>query len=129
HYDPYGTFRAYPGGDVNGDGSSISTDGGTISSHILLGSGYRAEYDLNLDGVVDSSDVSKVASYGKRTIKSGQLSDNGNIVGWCGYLYEEATGMWLARNRWQVPELGRWANRDPIGYAGGSQNLYEYVNG
>ena len=37
--------------------------------------------------------------------------------------------MWLARHRWQIPELGRWANRDPIGYAGGSQNLYEYVNG
>ena len=25
--------------------------------------------------------------------------------------------------------LGRWVNRDPIGYEGGGYNLYEYVNG
>jgi RHS repeat-associated protein len=132
HYDPYGTFRAYPGGDVNRDGSTNSKDEASISNFILFGSGssgYQAEYDLDLDGDVDSRDISKVSTYGTRTIKSGQLSDRGNIVGWCGYLYEESTGMWLARHRWQIPEIGRWANRDPIGYAGGGQNLYEYVNG
>src|SRR5690606_35121130 len=82
-----------------------------------------------MDGSVDSLDSSMVSGLTGRTLTDGHLSDTGNIVGWCGYLYEEATGMWLARHRWQIPELGRWANRDPIGYAGGGQNLYEYVNG
>ncbi|MFI4855318.1 MAG: RHS repeat-associated core domain-containing protein [Phycisphaerales bacterium JB065] len=122
---PYGTFTAYPAGDVNADGTVNSAD----TTAILIASGYKADLDVNMDGSVDSLDSSMVSGLTGRTLSSGQLSDRGNIVGWCGYLYEEATGMWLARHRWQIPELGRWANRDPIGYAGGSQNLYEYVNG
>ncbi|MFG0293763.1 MAG: RHS repeat-associated core domain-containing protein [Phycisphaerales bacterium JB050] len=124
-YAPYGTFTAYPAGDVNADGTVNSAD----TTAILIASGYKADLDVNMDGSVDSLDSSMVSGLSGRTLTDGQLSDNDNIVGWCGYLYEESTGMWLARHRWQIPELGRWANRDPIGYAGGGQNLYEYVNG
>lgn len=95
----------------------------------MFASGYQADLDVNMDGAVDSKDSGVVSKLRGRSLGAGELSDRGNIVGWCGYLYEEATGMWLARHRWQIPELGRWANRDPIGYAGGGQNLYEYVNG
>ena len=77
----------------------------------------------------DLGDESIASANRGRSFAPNELSDRGNIVGWCGYLYEESTGMWLARHRWQIPELGRWANRDPISYAGGGQNLYEYVNG
>ena len=59
---------------------------------MVYGSGYQAEYDLDLDGDVDSRDITKFSTYGKRVIKSDQLSDRGNIVGWCSYLYEESTG-------------------------------------
>ncbi|MFB3429731.1 MAG: RHS repeat-associated core domain-containing protein [Phycisphaerales bacterium] len=95
----------------------------------MFASGYQADLDVNMDGAVDSKDSGVVSKLRGRSLGAGELSDRGNIVGWCGYLYEEATGMWLARHRWQIPELGRWANRDPLGYAGGGQNLYEYVNG
>ena len=124
-YDPYGTFQAFPAGDVNRDGAVNSGD----TTAIMFASGYQADLDVNMDGAVDSKDSGVVSKLRGRSLGAGELSDRGNIVGWCGYLYEEATGMWLARHRWQIPELGRWANRDPIGYAGGGQNLYEYVNG
>ena len=39
------------------------------------------------------------------------------------------TGKQINRNRWYDALLGRWVSRDPIGYEGGSNNLYEYVNG
>ncbi len=39
------------------------------------------------------------------------------------------TGLQLNRNRFYASHLGRWLNRDPIGYEGGTLNLYEYVNG
>ena len=29
--------------------------------------------------------------------------------------------------RWYIPWLGRWMSQDPIGFAGGQANLYEYV--
>ncbi|XOV77176.1 MAG: RHS repeat-associated core domain-containing protein [Phycisphaerales bacterium] len=124
-YDPYGTFQAFPAGDVNRDGAVNSGD----TTAIMFASGYQADLDVNMDGAVDSKDSGVVSKLRGRSLGAGELSDRGNIVGWCGYLYEEATGMWLARHRWQIPELGRWANRDPLGYAGGGQNLYEYVNG
>jgi len=37
------------------------------------------------------------------------------------------TGLQLNRNRFYASHLGRWVNRDPIGYEGGTNNLYEYV--
>jgi hypothetical protein len=36
--------------------------------------------------------------------------------------------MYLARNRWLSPPLGRWIERDPLGYVDG-MGLYEYVRG
>jgi len=39
------------------------------------------------------------------------------------------TGLQLNRNRFYASHLGRWVNRDPIGYNGSKWNLFEYVNG
>ncbi len=37
------------------------------------------------------------------------------------------TGLMLYRNRFYLPELGRFLQRDPIGYDAGNQNVYRYV--
>lgn len=37
--------------------------------------------------------------------------------------------MFYYRNRYHHPQLGRFVTRDPIGYEGGTPNLYEYVGG
>lgn len=41
---------------------------------------------------------------------------------------DSATGLQLNRHRFYHQQLGRWTARDPLSYAGGSSNLYEYVD-
>ncbi len=54
-----------------------------------------------------------------------------NDIIFCGYRYDPETRLYYVRNRMYVMDtggisVGRWLQRDPIGYAGGV-NLYEYV--
>ncbi len=51
-----------------------------------------------------------------------------NEIIYCGYRYNPETQLYYVRNRTYNPILGRWIQRDPIGYSGGV-NLYEYVGG
>ena len=56
-------------------------------------------------------------------------SDYGaNDIIYCGYRYDVESQLYYVRNRTYNPALGRWIQRDPIGYQGGV-NLYEYVGG
>ncbi len=70
-----------------------------------------------------------------------ELSAGANEIIYCGYpdnkrvstdigtgLNDPETELYYVRNRTLSPTLGRWLQRDPIGYAGGV-NLYEYVGG
>ena len=56
-----------------------------------------------------------------------------NDMIFCGYRYDPETRLYYLRNRMFLTDargisVGRWLQRDPIGYAGGV-NLYEYVGG
>jgi RHS repeat-associated protein len=51
-----------------------------------------------------------------------------NDIIYCGYRYDPETELYYVRSRTFNPVLGRWLQRDPIGYRGGI-NLYEYVGG
>jgi RHS repeat-associated protein len=56
-----------------------------------------------------------------------------NDMIFCGYRYDPETRLYYVRNRMFLTDaggisVGRWLQRDPIGYAGGV-NLYEYVGG
>jgi RHS repeat-associated protein len=56
-----------------------------------------------------------------------------NDLIFCGYRYDPETRLYYVRNRMFLTDaggisVGRWIQRDPIGYAGGV-NLYEYVGG
>jgi RHS repeat-associated protein len=57
-----------------------------------------------------------------------QSSYGANEVIYCGYRYDPEGPGYYVRNRNYMPFLGRWIQRDPIGYQGGI-NLYEYVGG
>ena len=57
-----------------------------------------------------------------------QSNYGANEIIFCGYRFDPETELYYVRNRTYSPILGRWLQRDPIGYAGGI-NLYEYVNG
>ena len=56
------------------------------------------------------------------------LSDIDNEHLYTGRRTDLVTGLQLNRMRYYHAALGRWVNRDPIGYADG-YNLYEYVKG
>jgi RHS repeat-associated protein len=58
---------------------------------------------------------------------SGFTSDANEII-YCGYRSDPETELYYVRNRTYPPTLGRWLQRDPVGYVGGV-NLYEYVGG
>ena len=51
-----------------------------------------------------------------------------NEIIYCGHRFDAETQLYYVRNRTYNPALGRWIQRDPIGYAGGI-NLYGYVGG
>ena len=57
-----------------------------------------------------------------------QSSYGANEIIFCGYRFDPETELYYVRARTYNPTLGRWIQRDPIGYAGGI-NLYEYVGG
>ena len=48
-------------------------------------------------------------------------------IGFAGGLYDPDTGLVRFGVRDYDPEIGRWTAKDPIDFAGGSVNLYEYV--
>ncbi len=62
------------------------------------------------------------------TNDDGQSDYGANEIIFCGYRYDPETELYYVRNRTYSPVLGRWLQRDPIGYAAGV-NLYEYVGG
>ena len=57
-----------------------------------------------------------------------QSNYGANDIIYCGYRFDPETVLYHVRNRTYSPVLGRWLQRDPLGYAGGV-NLYEYVGG
>ncbi len=59
----------------------------------------------------------------------GNTSAISNELLYTGRRLDPETGLQLNRNRFYHQQLGRWVNRDPIGYDGSQWSLYEYVNG
>jgi RHS repeat-associated protein len=52
-------------------------------------------------------------------------SDVSNSVLYCGYYHDWETGLYCVRHRYYDPPLGRWVQRDPLGYTRGMA-LCEY---
>jgi RHS repeat-associated protein len=96
--------------------------------------GCAVEADLDRNGVINQLDYDiSIADDGKSS--SGGVGEAGlfsrgvrNSVGYCGYIYNEDSGLYTVRFRTYSPTLGRWLERDPAGYVDG-MGLYEYVRG
>jgi RHS repeat-associated protein len=63
----------------------------------------------------------------------GQVTQNSNPgfqpFGYAGGLLDDHTGLARFGARDYDPITGRWTAKDPLAFAGGSQNLYTYVDG
>ena len=128
-YSSYGSPFGLPGGDADSSGNTDSTDTSQIQTWIN-GSAYDVRGDINLNGVVNSSDKTTVTNnYVDTTLGWNNLSaigGVGNRKGYAGYEWESQTGGYHVRHRYLRPDLGRWTQRDPLGYVDGG-NMYEYV--
>jgi len=141
-YSAYGVARHHWPPDVDGDGDVDSTDTSIISTIASGGENaigeddYRAEADLNRDGIVNSADGTIATSFGaKAALRYGDLTSPGtpsgsppgsgidNTIGFDGYVFNSEAELYTVRFRWFSPELGRWLERDPAGYVDGA-SLY-----
>jgi RHS repeat-associated protein len=72
------------------------------------------------------------SAYGELTDQLNASWTNSNVEVafdgplYCGYWFDTDTGLYQVRNRYYDPGLSTWINRDPIGYSGGTSNLYCY---
>jgi RHS repeat-associated protein len=124
-YSPYGEATRTLRSDVNGDGFVNQSDysgvirprnGATIGT-----AAYVVEADLDRNGVINQLDYDiSIADDGKSS--SGGVGEAGlfsrgvrNSVGYCGYIFNEDSGLYTVRFRTYSPTLGRWLERDPLG--------------
>ena len=131
-YDSYGQARHHFGADIDGNGAVDGADLGVVTGlwgKTVSDATYRSEADLNRDGTIDGGDMGIVLNY-RSALPTGQLSDTAaggpdNVIGWDGYIFNAATADYLVRRRTYLPPLGRWGERDPIGYIS-ARSLYGY---
>ncbi len=132
-YDAYGVAKHRYADDVDGDGDVDFADQSLVSGLAATAPDigdptYNADADINRDGIVDSSDTALVAPT-KAALPAGHISNKAiadNIVGFAGYIYNSEFEAYVARFRYYIPLLGRWIERDPIGYV--DDHLYVYVS-
>ncbi len=101
---------------------------------------HYASYDANFDMTSLVNTSGSVVEryiydpYGNITVLTatwGTVSGNQSQFGWR-YLYQggrfDTTTSWYDfRNRDYIPAEGRWAERDPLGFGGGSDSFYQFI--
>ncbi len=80
----------------------------------------------NTSGAIQS--VTQYDAWGNEEVVSGTVTDPFGYNAQSGYYLDRETGLYLCQHRFYDPSQGRWLNRDPIGYGGGT-NLYGYCGG
>lgn len=95
-----------------------------------------ADANWNVTAYVDTSGVVQeryaYSSFGKlylfdAAFVSRSASPVGVTHAFTGQVFDGETGLMLYRNRVYHPTLGRFVQRDPIGYSAGDENLYRYI--
>lgn len=110
----YGLGLLYEVNDTTGDATYYHFD--NIGNTVALTGTYGAV-----------SDRIEYSPYGQITHRTGTTDTPFLYVGQLGVM-QEANGLLYMRARYYNPELMRFLNADPIGFAGGL-NWYAYVNG
>lgn len=136
-YDAYGQARHRFAADCDGNGqydnndnSGFFTNGTTIDDTLA----YHADFDVNCDGAINVVDIGILAGSSPVAMPDGWIGEPDsttgpdNSIGYAGYVFNHEREDYTVRFRNYNPELGRWMQRDPIGYNAGV-HIYEYVHG
>ena len=107
------------------DGLVSRTAGSTTTEYVFDQQGNVADR-TDTSGNVNS--VTQYDAWGNEQIISGTDTDPFGYNAQSGYYLDRETGLYLCQHRLYDPGNGRWLNRDPIGYDGGT-NLYGYCAG
>ena len=108
------------------------SNAGTLTEHLYV----QQDANFNVTALVNTSGtvVERYVydPYGTPTVYDGNWSAlASSAFAWLylhqGGRYELQTGLYSFRNREYSPTLGRFVQRDPIGFAAGDPNLYRFV--
>ncbi len=100
---------------------------------------YLNDANMNVTALVDAATgnvveryhydaYGQVTFYDKDWVELGtQATQYGNDFLYTGRKLDTETGLMYYRARYYDPSLGRFVQRDPIGYSAGDSNLYRYV--
>ncbi len=118
--------------DTNSNGN-CTDDGGSERLYYTQDANFNTTALVNTSGTVVECYVydpyGKVTIYnGGRTSTVSWTNSKKNAVLFCGYRYDPESVLYHVRNRVYHPTLGRWLQRDPLGYVDG-MSLCEYVGG
>lgn len=147
-YDGLGNrvARIENGAETRYVGGLAETDAaGNITSYYVYGLGLISKiipsnqsYYYHYDGIgstiamTDSSgnvvNTYTYDAFGKVLNQQETIPNPFKYVGEFGVM-DEGSGLFYMRARYYDPEVGRFINKDPIGFAGGDINLYTYVGG
>jgi RHS repeat-associated protein len=135
-YSAYGIPFGSPAGDAENDGdvsASSSTDDTDKIQTWISTSTYNVRGDLDLNGDVDTADKTAALNNAGTITGWKDLTSNdiGNDKGYAGYEFDATIqrhwSTWHVRHRVLTSNLGRWMQRDPLGYIDG-ENLHAYCN-
>ena len=119
---------------MDGDGDPDDGDLGKTDSGLDERLYYCTDAGCNVTALVTAAGtvVERYAydPYGQPIFYDGSWgsqssSSHGNAILYGGYYFDAETGFYHVRNRMYHAQLGRWHQRDPLGYVDG-MSLYEY---
>ena len=124
--------------DRDSDHNGVPTEGSYGTEESGLDQRHYAIQDgnWNVVAVVDvSGGVAErytYSAYGKVEVREDDFDPKtSNFIGWTvlytGRDLDMETGLQYSRARYYGADLGRFINRDPIGFKGGDENLYRYA--
>jgi len=127
-FNPYGVPEIRFAKDVDRNGLVNTNDGNIVEYYAALNDNdgvvvgdtdYYVDADINNDGIIDGTDKSLMSGIlATPLLSEGEFSKLSGLplrIGLAGYHWVPRLEMYLARNRYMDPRIGRWITRDPKG--------------